>query len=237
MRETMPKNTCWECGKILKGDMTNMRFCKECKITHQEKIQDLKSELARLRDELGLEKALGMLEKQGCDLAEFKESSEAISEKTKEKSNMFGSSHEILATMELIRNRIRVKTQYSIGRYRVDLALMDENIFLEIDGNTHSGRLKKDKDRDTKIRSLAGPEWEIVRIPTGYLEKNIKKLLPAIREIRDFQQDIRNHNGGLMPKWFSARDERAWAELARKFDWKPKNLEVDKDDYLLVGTL
>lgn len=231
----MPKNTCWKCGKLIGTHTTAKRYCEECTPSHQEKIQRLKAEWTLVKEELMLEKALTILEKQGCNMIEFKESSDAVSEKMKEKPGMFDSSYEVLSAIELVRNRVRIKAQFPVGRYRVDLALTEENIFLEIDGYTHTTRPKKDKDRDIKIRSLAGSEWEIIRIPTGYLEKNIKQLLPAIREIRDFQQDVRDRNGGLMPKWFSARDERAWGELAQKFDWRPKNIEVDKDDYLVIG--
>lgn len=225
--------SCWNCNAQLESGQK--RYCPKCEEANTRMQMIVRKEYDKLKDELSLERALIMLEKQGCDMSIYKEATDAVRGKIKEKPGTFQSGYEMAATIELLRNRIRIKTQYSVGAYRVDLALLEENIFLEIDGQSHILSMKHDKERDIKIRLLSGPEWEIVRIPTKYLEKNIKQLLPAVREIRDFQQDVRERNHGLMPKWFSARDERAWKELSKTFNWKPKNVELDRDDYLVVG--
>lgn len=224
---------CWNCNKPLEAQ--KKRYCPKCDALNTEELENVRITHDEAKDTLAYERALIILEKQDCNMELYKEASEVVRVKMQDKPGVFQSSYEMVAAIELLRNMTRVKTQYKVGAYRVDLALPEENIFLEIDGQSHSLSMKHDKERDVKIRVLSGPEWEVVRIPTKYLDKNIKQLLPAIREIRDFQQDVRERNHGLMPKWFSARDERAWRELAKTFNWKPKNVELDKNDYIIVG--
>ena len=225
--------SCWDCGTPLKHKQK--RYCLGCEEFNTKVLDKARRGYDESKDILALERALVILEKQDCDMGDYKESVDVVSDKMIEKPGIFQSSYEMVAAIELLRNRTRIKTQYKVGAYRVDLALPEESIFLEIDGQSHNLSMKHDKERDIKIRLLSGPEWEVVRMPTKYLEKNIKQLLPAIREIRDFQQDVRERNHGLMPKWFSARDERAWRELAKTFNWKPRNVEADRDEYIIVG--
>jgi very-short-patch-repair endonuclease len=118
---------------------------------------------------------------------EYKEASEVIRERIEREPEVFDSAHEMVAAIELLRNYVHLKLQTKIGRYRVDMTLPDHRVALEIDGELHemkSSRIK-DKERDIKIRSsLEDLNWEIVRIPTKFIDRKVVKLLPAIMKIK-----------------------------------------------------
>jgi len=77
---------------------------------------------------------------------------------------------------------VNVRTQVSIGRYRVDF-LFNDKVVVEIDGHEfHSGRANADRDarRDAKLRSLG---YRLLRIPAYRVHHNPSA---AVSDIQDF---------------------------------------------------
>lgn len=109
----------------------------------------------------------------------------------------------------------QTKLQYKIENYRADFYLEDLKCIVEIDGERHDNKLFEDSNRDIKIRSILGPEWEVVRIPTKYLEKDATKLLTAVKKLKLFKQQTRNKNGGIIPASFSKRDRAKSLEMEK----------------------
>ena len=70
----------------------------------------------------------------------------------------------------------------------------------------HKGHELKDSNRDVRIRQLLGQEWEVIRIPTKYVEEAPEKLPEAIKALADQKRTIRKKNGGFLPHNYSKRE-------------------------------
>lgn len=158
-------------------------FCPACKAAEDNRLAKERAELARLKKSQMFERAMQILEGQRLDMYELREAIDAVKGFLDDNPDRFDSSYEMIAAIVLIQNRVRCKPQQKVGRYQVDFILPDELVVLEIDGFLHKGRGKKDSERDKEIRRTLGPEWEVVRIDTAYLEQNAMKLVEAIRKI------------------------------------------------------
>lgn len=225
------KIKCWKCGKEIEYDLTMVRlqlknstkkytklsdtpshvykrvFCETCGHEFTKEKERIKEEYINLKIKTLFERAVGNLEKQELDIYKYEEAIKAVEEYAIENSEKFDSSYEMIAAIILIKNRIEVKMQYKIGRYRVDFYLPDYECILEIDGERHSAKQVHDSKRDVKIRELLGNEWEIIRIPTKYLDENAKMLAKAVIELKKDKQRIRAKNQGIIPSYYSKRNE------------------------------
>lgn len=207
---------CWGCGSLVPRvieNPINRTWCPDCQEKHDRQIEKMRTAYMKLRSMLMFDRALRKLEKQEAKLCFYKESAEVVADKIKENSDFFQSSQEIMAAMELLRNRIRIKLQQNIAGHKVDMLLPDEKIVLEIDGYMHDHSQKRDYRIDIKVRAELGSDWEVVRIPVKYIEQNISQLLNAIREIKRFKQETRKKNKGILPAWFSRREAEAWKAI------------------------
>lgn len=207
---------CWECGIPVPSLLTNPHlrmFCPECKGNYEKEKQNTLSEYLKLKTMVAFERAMRILEKQSANLYEYKDESELVLELASSDPEKFASSHEMIAAMELLRNRIKTKTQQKILNHRVDFLLKDLKVVLEIDGYMHDFSKVKDSKRDVKILSELGIGWEVVRIPTKYIEENVKQLVPAIKAIYKYKQDIRKQNNGVIPEWFSKRENQHYKKV------------------------
>ena len=210
------KVTCWKCGKQMEVKAVNKRsYCEEC--ANEDKIQNEKEmeQYLRYRAKFMLNKAMKMLENQKCeiDMRKYRASYELLKEVIEKDYRKFDSSHEVAATMELLRNRLHVKVHPSIAKHKPDFMLRELKVILEIDGFLHKTSLEGDFQFDINMRKELGCDWEVIRIPTEYIESNIMKLVDAIVEMKKYKQKIRKENNGLLPQWFSARDKKVWKEL------------------------
>lgn len=200
----MAKQVCWICGSTdtaphmeragnefafvqveAKHQERWRHFCPKCAAERNEQLQRDRAELNSLKKAALFERAQQILEGQRFDMYEIREALDAVEDFTKENPDRFDSAYEMIAAVVLIYNRVRCKPQQKIGKYQADFVLPDEHVILEIDGYQHQNRATHDSKRDREIRRALGPEWEIVRIPTKYLDQNAKELVNAIRAIRD----------------------------------------------------
>ena len=97
----------------------------------------------------------------------------------------FQSTEEIMVALELIRRGVKAHHQVTVQDYKVDFVLPDLKVALEIDGAIFHGkdRTRHDQIRDEVIAYQLGAGWEVVRISTDNINKNITKLVPAIRAV------------------------------------------------------
>jgi len=218
-KKDITKIVCWECGKEPETNVYGRRnWCKKCHEKHTKTKQVNLDKYMLLRMKLMHDRALRIIENQRfpVDLLDYKEASKVVFDRAIKDLQVFDSAHEMVAVMELLRNKIMTKLKVRIGNHKPDILLPDEKIVLEIDGFLHKHRKKADKVRDVEMRKELGCEWEVVRIPTEYIEMNIKKLVDAIRGLKKEMQRVRKEYNGLLPENFSPRDQLVWDKLRRK---------------------
>lgn len=201
---------CWACGCTIERIGLSQRFyCLKCG-EQKEKDDAKKTALYdRLRYEQLVERAMVILERQRKPiyLKDYRRAYQSVLE-YENGVKVFDSAHEVAAYMELFRCSVKVLPNFTIRRYRADFSLPDEKIVLEIDGHLHKNKITQDAQRDKDIRTELGPEWEVVRIPTEYVEQNIQQLLPAVRKMKEEMQKLRRLNDGELPEYFSQRHQK-----------------------------
>lgn len=182
--------------------------CNDCKIKQHMSDKENKNIINKETKDRKLENAIKRINKQvGTKISEYEKSIDII-KKNLYKDKWFDSTEEIMVALELIRRKIKVRHQVKMGIYRLDFVLPDEKIVLEVDGTVfHTEKTKEKEDvRDNIIILSLGPTWEVVRITDDLINQNIRRLLPAIRAVRDKRQKIRKANNGMLPDWYSKRN-------------------------------
>lgn len=210
------KVECWNCGKAIKVmELYKIPYCKECEADREKQNKRDRALYTELRTQFMFERAMNMLEKQNkvIDIDDYKEASKALKEYTLENSGKFDSSHEMLVAMELINNKVHIKIQPKVGDKNPDFIMTYERIVLEIDGYMHKHSQEADYRFDEEVRQKLGNEWEVIRIPTKYIEKNISKLYDAIMELKIYKQKLREENYGIIPEYFSKRESKVFSKI------------------------
>lgn len=235
--------TCWHCGEFLAADTTviaagssgGRKFCPECKELFETKREETKRKYIQYKVEVTIERALRLIEKQdSCSfrMDEYYDASAVVTDLFRKDSTKFDSAHEVIACIELIRNLIKTKTQQRIGRKKVDFLLPDLKVVLEIDGNLHDFKIGKDSQRDIFILNELNKDdkgWEIIRIPTSLIEKDITKLVPSIKVLYKKRQELRRKYNGFIPPYYSRHNKIAQVEALKgaSDDFELKELEKD----------
>ena len=217
-----------EIDRILGANAKKRVFCEKCqrerKSTYEKKI----AEYRRLKNEIMFERALCLIEKQNVNMLNYKAAADVVADfisKNNEKlftpewetAKCFDSADEVATAIILIENEIKTEIQKNIAGAKVDFCLPTLKIVLEIDGELfHKGKELKESRRDAKIRQALGHEWEVVRIPTAYIHKNIEMLPSAIKAIKTEKQRLRKLNGGIIPQGFSKRDDCTIKDISKK---------------------
>lgn len=198
---------CWNCGKVIEEhegyipafyelfgeyveyETPNFRkYCKECRDLIAERDAEENRLYIKLKKKRMLNKACFLLEKQDVPMYDYKEAIEVVKEVAEECPDKFDSSYEMIAAIVLVHNHIYSKMQYKIGHYQVDFLLPEIGVVLEIDGDRHRYSKGKDKKRDAFIKNELGYGWDIIRIPTTYLDKQAVKLVQAIERVIDYRE-------------------------------------------------
>lgn len=227
--------TCWECGTYITGDRPIHRrvFCQECKDKYEKEHEKFMNEYLSAKTKISWDRAVRHMEYQdSVNINAYYDEAQYVKELALKDFNKFQSSYEMMAAMELLKNRIKSKMQYKILKYKVDFYIPGLKTILEIDGKLHDFKLKKDSDRDVAILTELNSKdkgWEVVRIPTEYLDKDITKLIPAIKAVKKEKQRLRKMNGGFIPATFS----RSAAYQNRKIAKITKDASLKEIDYRL----
>ena len=186
----MKNMICWECGKTFEANATYRRcYCDVCSTKHKDEIANNRKQMVYLKKFFMLERAMEILEKQSYDFNKHREEIKAVQDKFWDDPDKFDSADEIVTAIILVEHRIYAKLQYKIDRYQVDFLIPDYHVILEIDGDRHRYNVGRDSVRDEAIKYILGDDWEIIRIPTKYIETDASKLIVAIDKVLEVREN------------------------------------------------
>ena len=191
-------------------------YCEQCKRSWDEKYTKRIREYRKLHNEIMVERGIQCMERQNLNIYDYKEAIEVVQEFVQENNRIldtsewetakqFGSSEEVAAAIVLVANEIKTTIQHRVAGYVVDFILPTKKVVLEIDGEFHKGKEEAESRRDAKIRNALGGGWEIIRIPTGYIHKNVELLPEAIESAAKERRTVRKQHGGFLPETYSRR--------------------------------
>lgn len=120
-------------------------------------------------------KAVASVKKQAKN---FKEYEKAIT-LAKTRTEKYGSVPEAMVVIELLKNKHRIIPQQKVGKYKVDFALPDIKMVIEVDGEVFH-RNNRNDEREATIQLSLGLDWKIVHIPAELIAEDIIKLEEAI---------------------------------------------------------
>ena len=102
----------------------------------------------------------------------------------------FQSTEEIMTALELLRKGYEVHHQTRIYDYKVDFIIPNLKVALEIDGSIYHGKDKQRQQaiRDEVIAGKLGPGWQVIHIPTDNINRNVTRLVPAIKAVLRYRQ-------------------------------------------------
>lgn len=204
---TMQNQTCWMCGKIIPQDQflcTGRRFCEKCETEHVEKYKCIVNEYATLKNRVMFERAMRLMEKAGCEMSKYKRFARAVERHSAENPELYRSSDEMIAAVVLLEAGYDFEMNKTVGKYVVDIFIPGMCVCLEIDGERHRYSKKQDGQRDLEIRQRLGSKWEVVRIPTKYIEKEPGKVAEAVKSVYDLKKRTRAENSGILPETYSS---------------------------------
>jgi len=76
--------------------------------------------------------------------------------------------------------QINLKSSKKPGWYKVDLALIDKKIAIEVDGSSHKGREDSDNKKELRLGKLG---WKVFRIPENYSKEQLFQLKRLIQKV------------------------------------------------------
>lgn len=204
----MLKQVCWKCGKPIPHDEFNgqtRRYCESCYDEYTEEYKPIVVQYSILRNRVMFERAMRIMERARVDMTRYKKYALAVMKHSRDNPEKYRSSDEMISAIVLLESGHDIQMNASIGHYVVDILIPDMKVALEIDGDRHKTKKGADGKRDIEIRNKLGAEWEIIRIPTKYIEDQPEKLPEAVRTMYDSMKEIRSKNNGLLPESFSRR--------------------------------
>lgn len=210
---------CWECGTLVPRSQEIAHYrvmCKDCRKEYESRKVKILSEYIKLKKEVMFERALRIIERsETVNMCEIEEAAKAIQEYALEDLNAFDSSHEMIAAIMLLNCRTRLKFQYEVSNKRIDIYLPEWNCGVEIDGAFHKGNELKDSKRDIAIRKEMGQQFEIIRIPTKYIEKNPNKIADYVKSSYKCKKQLRKKYNGILPGHYSEREKQLYKKILK----------------------
>ena len=208
---------CWICGKdIVESfgamDIMSGRFCKEHWREHQKQYKQTVTEYLKLKTQIMFERAVRLLENTGINMTDIKREAQAVQKHSVDSPESYKSSQEMVTAVIMLKAGYDFELNYKIGKYIVDMYLPDLKLIVEVDGERHDNRQLQDSKRDTELRRILGDEWEVIRIPTQYIEQNPLKIPDAVIALAKQKRDLRKKNGGFLPNSYSKREQAKYAK-------------------------
>lgn len=204
---TMQEQICWYCGNIIPRDQffgSGRRFCEKCEAEHMERYKGIVQEYSIIKNRVTFERAMRLMEKSGCEMSKYKRYAKAVERHSAENPEQYRSSDEMIAAVVLLEAGYDFTMNKTVGKYTVDIYLPELCVCLEIDGDRHKYSKKEDGQRDLEIRRKLGSKWEIVRIPTKYIEKQPGKVAEAVKAVYELKKQTRERNNGILPETYSS---------------------------------
>lgn len=182
---------CSQCGIIVQRTsyIRGRKYtCKLCKGV----VESIEHPELSAKKEERFNRAVNRIKKKVNNFDDYQKAIETVY-KTLHRSGWYGSTEEIMVAIELLQKGVRTIHQQKIGRYHVDFVLPDYKVLLEIDGKPfhNESTLQREGMRDGIILMLMGADWEMIRIDTGKINKDITKLLPSIMAVLESRKEDR----------------------------------------------
>ena len=206
----MLEQICWKCGKPIPQDEfdgQSRRYCEKCYGEYSEEYKPVITQYSILKNRVMFERAMRLMEKACADMTKYRKSANAVMKHSRDNPEQYRSADEMIAAVVLLEAGYDIRMNYAVGHYRVDILIEDLKVCLEVDGERHKGSHAQDGKRDVEIRQKLGKAWEVVRIPTKYIEDQPEKLPEAIKAMYDNIKAIRAKNNGLLPETYSRREK------------------------------
>lgn len=206
----MLKQICWKCGKPIpldEFDGQTRRYCEKCYDEYSEEYKPIVVQYSILKNRVMFERAMRLMEKSCTDMTKYCKAANAVMKHSRDNPEQYRSSDEMIAAVVLLEAGYDIRMNHAIGHYRVDILIKDLKICLEVDGERHKTNHAQDGKRDVEIRSLLGKEWEVIRIPTKYIEDQPEKIPEALQMMYKNIKEIRAKNNGLLPEQYSKRQK------------------------------
>ena len=206
---------CWKCGKEIpqeEYDGQTRRFCEKCYDEYSEEYKPVITQYAILKNRVMFERAMRIMEKACADMTKFKKYANAVMKHSRDNPEQYLSADEMISAVVLLEAGLDFQMNYKVGHYRVDIYTPEKHVCLEIDGERHKHKSAADGKRDVEIRAKLGKEWEVIRIPTNYIEEQPEKLPEAIDAMYKNIKEIRAKNNGLLPETYSKRQKRYYEQ-------------------------
>jgi very-short-patch-repair endonuclease len=202
---------CWICGKnIVESfgamDLMSGRFCKEHWWEHQKQYKQIVADYLKLKTQIMFERSVRLLENTGMNMTNIKREVQAVQKHSADSPESYKSSQEMVTAIIMLKAGYDFELNYKIGKYIVDMYLPDLKLIVEVDGERHDNRHLQDSKRDIELRRMLGDEWEVIRIPTQYIEQNPGRIPDAVLALAKQKRDIRKKNGGFLPQNYSKRE-------------------------------
>lgn len=209
--------TCWNCGKLIEYDEEPQKrvYCTGCFEEFQKNHDEKVEKYLKLKDEVMYDTALRTMEKAGVFMYEYEESAKRMKQLMEEKTGIFRSSDELITAIILDENNYDFKINFRVQKYIVDFYIPELKVCLEVDGRLHDFSIKKDSERDIDIRDFLGLEWEVLRIPTKYIEKNPILIPEILIKMKQEKKNIRKENNGILPEHYSRRERALYSDLVK----------------------
>ena len=173
---------CSVCGTEIIRSATYRRgfryICEDCKSIEKGKS----NEYYFIKKETKFRDAVSRIEVIVGDLKEYENAINKVY-KTLHHTGWYKSTEEIMVAIELLKNGIKTIHQQKVDRYRVDFVLPEYKALLEVDRKPFHSDRRKEGIRDGNILLKMGLEWEMIRMDTDYINKDIRQLVPSIKAI------------------------------------------------------
>ena len=206
----MLEQICWKCGQVIPREEylgQTRRFCEKCYEEYAEEYKPVVTQYAILKNRVMFERAMRLMEKACADMTKYRKYAKAVMKHSRENPEQYRSSDEMIAAIVLLEAGYDIRMNYKVDRYQVDILIKELHVCLEVDGDRHASKKASDGKRDVEIRKKLGGLWEVIRIPTKYIEDQPEKLPEAIKAMYDNIKAIRAKNNGILPEVYSKRQK------------------------------
>lgn len=178
---------CQNCGKIhgrRKYTGKEIYLCPTClELKHAKQRAEVEALAlsmpdAETKEEKRYRSAVEAIEKQVGSLKGYEKAVDICRKATYK----YGSIPEAMLAIELIRKGYRIIPQQKVGKYRVDFALPNEKLIIEVDGSIYHTNKQKELEREASINYAIGLDWHFIHIPAESISKDVRKVVRLLKK-------------------------------------------------------
>jgi len=177
---------CQNCGKIhgrRKYTGKEIYLCPTClELKHAKQRAEVEALAlsmpdAETKEEKRYRSAVEAIEKQVGSLKGYEKAVDICRKATYK----YGSIPEAMLAIELIRKGYRIIPQQKVGKYRVDFALPNEKLIIEVDGSIYHTNKQKELEREASINYAIGLDWHFIHIPAESISKDVRRVVRLLK--------------------------------------------------------